>query len=114
MKKFVIILVFVPMLCSQLIHGQSKSDSLYKHIYDSLKVTSNQDSIMKSYQKQYNEYTKKANEKKRGFGSSLIGLNVDVIFGVGFSNTKVEANNDYGALNNTASKTGRFLESILI
>ena len=48
----------------------------------------------------------KQQSKQRGLGSSLFGLTLDIIFGVGISNTQFDVNGDTTGLSNTNSKTG--------
>jgi hypothetical protein len=48
----------------------------------------------------------KQNSSQRGLGSSFFGLNLDVIFGLGFSNTEFDVNGDTTGLSNSNSKTG--------
>ncbi len=110
MKYFSLIVVLV-LLAANTAFSQSKNDTLHKSINDS-SYSKMRDSLMNVYTKQSKEYEKMKKEKEsnqRGFGSSLFGLNIDVIFGVGFSNTNFELNNDSAGLSNTASKTGPVL-----
>jgi hypothetical protein len=71
------------------------------------------DSLMKIYsrqqkeqQREYDKMMKKQESKKRGLGSNFFGATIDVIFGVGISNTTFDVTKDTAGLGNTNSKTG--------
>lgn len=88
------------------------NDSLNKNAYDTVNYTKMQDSLMKVYTQQNKEYEKmmkKQESKKRGLGSGLFGVNLDVIFGANFSNTEFDVNGDTTGLSNATSKAGPML-----
>lgn len=112
MKFHKSILILFIVLIIQPVFSQQKNDSLYKNTYDTAYYSKMRDSLMKVYSNQNKDYEKMVNKqqsKQRGFGSSFFGLNLDVIFGVGFSNTTFDVNNDTTGLSNTNSKTGPML-----
>lgn len=104
----VILAVFFVM---QLTFAQSKNDSLFRSGLDSSHVKM-RDSLKNVYSKQYAAMNKKKKEQedtRRGLGSSFFGLNLDLIFGVGFSNTEFDINGDTTGLSNAEYKTGPVL-----
>jgi hypothetical protein len=106
-KLFFIVLV----LLAANAFSQPKNDSLYKYYNDS-NFAKTRDSLMKVYTQQNKEYEKmmkKEESKKKGLGSSFFGANLDVIFGVGISNTEFDVNGDTTGLSNANSKTGPML-----
>jgi hypothetical protein len=108
MKTIKIITALIFVLLAQSAASQTKNDSLYNYYNDS-SYTKMRDSLMKSYTEQNKEYEKmmkKQESKKRGLGSSFFGLNLDVIFGVGISNTEFDLSKDTSGLGNTQAKTG--------
>ena len=87
----------------------AQNDSLHKSYSDTVNYSKMQDSLMKIYSQQSKDYEKMMNKqqsKQRGLGSSLFGLTLDIIFGVGISNTQFDVNGDTTGLSNTNSKTG--------
>jgi hypothetical protein len=106
-KHLIPMLVFILSVCTVTI--QAQSDSLHKTYSDTVNYTKMRDSLMKVYTKQQKDYEKmisKQESKQRGLGSSFFGLNLDVIFGVGISNTQFDVNGDTTGLSNANSKTG--------
>jgi Outer membrane protein beta-barrel domain len=90
----------------------AQNDSLQKTYSDTANYSKMRDSLMKVYTQQNKEYEKmmkKQESKKRGLGSSLFGVNLDVIFGAGFSNTEFDVNGDTTGLSNATSKAGPML-----
>lgn len=92
--------------------AQMGNDSLYKSTNDST-YRSQMDSLMNIYssqqKKQQAEYEKMMNKqqsKQKGLGSSFFGLNLDVILGMGFSNTQFDVNGDTTGLSNSVAKSG--------
>ncbi len=101
--------LLVIMLSISTVSVQAQNDSLHKSYNDSLYYAKMRDSLMKVYSQQSKEYENKMNNqnsKQRGLGSSFFGLNLDVIFGVGISNTQFDVNGDTTGLSNANSKTG--------
>jgi hypothetical protein len=91
----------------QMPFSQQKNDSTDINYYNKMR-----DSLKNEYMKQYRETNKKMKEQeenKRGLGSSFFSLHLDIIFGVGFSNTEFDINNDTTGLSNAESKTGPVL-----
>ncbi len=87
----------------------AQNDSLHKSYVDTVNYSKMQDSLMKIYSQQSKDYEKMMNKqqsKQRGLGSSLFGLTLDIIFGVGISNTQFDVNGDTTGLSNANSKTG--------
>ena len=87
----------------------AQNDSLHKSYSDTVNYSKMQDSLMKIYSQQSKDYEKMMNKqqsKQRGLGSSLFGLTLDIIFGVGISNTQFDVNGDTTGLSNANSKTG--------
>lgn len=90
----------------------SQTDSLRKNYADTTDYAKMRDSLMKVYTQQSKDYQKmmkKQKSKKKGLGSSFFGVNLDVIFGVGISNTQFDVNGDTTGLSNANSKTGPML-----
>lgn len=103
----IFITVFVFSVCT--LSVQAQNDSLHKSYSDTVNYTKMRDSLMKVYsqqQKDYEKMTKQQESKQRGLGSSFFGLNLDIIFGVGISNTQFDVNGDTTGLSNANSKTG--------
>ncbi len=103
----IFISIFVLSVCA--ISVQAQNDSLHKNYIDTANYTKMRDSLMKVYsqqQKDYEKMTKQQESKQRGLGSNFFGLNLDVIFGVGISNTQFDVNGDTTGLSNANSKTG--------
>lgn len=103
---FIIALMLIAVNSAQL---QSQNDSLHKSYSDTVNYSKMQDSLMKIYSQQSKDYEKMMNNqqnKQRGLGSSLFGLTLDIIFGVGISNTQFDVNGDTTGLSNANSKTG--------
>lgn len=105
MKNIKLLAVVLVLLAIHTVSSQPKRDSLKTIRFDST-YNSKMDSVMKSYSKQMDEYKKQTESNKRGLGSNFFGVNVDVIFGVGISNTNFEMNTDTAGLSATSSKTG--------
>jgi hypothetical protein len=108
-KNLITLLVFLA-FCT--VSVQSQNDSLRKNYRDTTDYAKMRDSLMKVYTQQskdYNKMMKKQESKQRGLGSSLFGINLDVIFGVGFSNTEFDVNQDPSGLSNTSPKSGPML-----
>lgn len=108
-KKLIPVLVLLA-LCT--VSVLSQNDSLNKNYNDSNYYAKMRDSLMKVYSQQNKEYekmVKKQNDNKRGLGSSLFGVNLDVIFGVGFASTEFDVNSDTSGLARTTAKTGPML-----
>jgi hypothetical protein len=106
MRYSKLITVLVVFFEIQALFGQQKNDSA------DIKYTKMRDSLMNVYTKQSKEMNKKKNdaeENKRGLGSSFFSANLDIIFGVGFSNTEFDINKDTAGLSNAVSKTGPIL-----
>ena len=75
----------------------AQNDSLHKSYSDTVNYSKMQDSLMKIYSQQSKDYEKMMNKqqsKQRGLGSSLFGLTLDIICGVGISNTQFDVNGD--------------------
>ena len=111
MKYCKIATVLIVFLAIQYSHSQNKNDSLYKFPSDT-NYSKMQDSLMKVYADQQKEYAAMMNKqqsKQKGLGSSFFGVNMDVIFGIGFSNTEFDVNGDTTGLSNASSKTGPML-----
>lgn len=105
--KLVLILTFL--FSCQLAFGQSKSDSLHKNTYDSLRYSRMVDSMMNAYSKQNETYKKqmeKQNQNQRGLGNNFFGATIDLILGVGFSKTTFDVTRDTAGLSNPNTKTG--------
>lgn len=102
--KFLAVLFVFISACA--VFSQPKKDSVKTNYFDSTYNSKTMDSLMKVYSKQMDDYNKQNKRNNRGPGSSLFGVNVDVIFGVGISNTSFELNRDTAGLSNTSSKTG--------
>jgi len=100
--------IVISILIVQSAAAQSKNDSLYKNAYDTTNYTKMRDSLMKVYSDMNKDYSKGMNteSKQKGLGSSFFGLNLDVIFGVGISNTTFDLSKDTAGLNNTGAKVG--------
>lgn len=112
MRYYTLFFIVAAVFLVQSITAQQKSDSLYKKMYDTTYSKKMMDSVMKissQQNKDYEKMMKKQESKKRGLGSSFFGLNLDVIFGVGFSNTEFDVNQDSSGLSNTTPKTGPML-----
>ncbi|MEO8514426.1 MAG: outer membrane beta-barrel protein [Ignavibacteria bacterium] len=108
--RIIFLIILTLAVCTLSINAQS--DSLHKTYSDTVNYTKMRDSLMKVYSKQQKEYekmTKQDESKQRGLGSSFFGLNLDVIFGVGISNTQFDVNGDTTGLSNANSKTGPML-----
>lgn len=108
--RLILLIILTLAVCTLSISAQS--DSLHRTYSDTVDYAKMRDSLMKVYSKQQKDYEKmtKQNEtKKRGLGSSFFGLNLDVIFGVGISNTQFDVNGDTTGLGNANSKTGPML-----
>ena len=88
---------------------QAQNDSLRKTSSDSANYTKMYDSLMNVYAKQQKQYENQQESKQRGLGSSFFGLTLDVIFGVGISNTQFDVNGDTTGLSNANSHTGPML-----
>ncbi len=109
LNSFMAVLFLSAMSSVQL---NAQNDSLQKTYSDTAYYSKMRDSLMKVYTEQNKDYEKmmkKQESKKRGLGSSFFGLNLDVIFGVGFSNTEFDVNGDTTGLSNATSKTGPML-----
>jgi hypothetical protein len=63
---------------------------------------------MKAYGDMNKDFSKdmNVNSNQKGLGSSFFGLNLDLIFGVGISNTTFDMSKDTAGLNNTGAKVG--------
>ena len=111
MRKLILIILLLAMnIC--IAEAQNKSDSLKKYTHDSLYYAKMRDSLMKVYMKQNKDLQKQVdeqNDNQRGLGSNLFSLNLDVIFGLGFSHTDFNVNSDTTGLSNTESKKGPML-----
>ncbi len=108
-KNLITLFIFMA-VCTYSVRSQT--DTLHKNYSDTTNYAKMRDSLMKVYTQQNKDYQKmmeKQESKKRGLGSSFFGLNLDVIFGIGFSNTDFDVNQDTSGLNNTTSKTGPML-----
>lgn len=108
--RIIFLVILTLAFCTLSINAQN--DSLHKTYSDTANYTKMRDSLMKVYSKQQKEYekmTKQNESKQRGLGSSFFGLNLDVIFGVGISNTQFDVNGDTTGLSNANSKTGPML-----
>lgn len=110
-KSLIPFLAVVLFVCTLPVKAQS--DSLHKIYTDTAGYTKINDSLMKVYSQQQKDYEKmikkqqsKQESNQRGLGSSFFGLNIDVIFGVGVSNTQFVVNGDTTGLSNANSKTG--------
>jgi hypothetical protein len=69
------------------------------------------DSLVNANMKEYEKYNKEIEgysepKNKKGLGSTFFGLNVDVIFGVGFAKTEFDVTKDTAGLSNANSKAG--------
>src|SRR5512141_787490 len=96
MKNLNVTVILTVLFAMQLSFAQSKNDSLYMSGLDSSHVKM-RDSLMNVYTKQQTDKNKKKirqEDTRRGLGSSFFGLNLDLIFGVGFSNTEFDINGD--------------------
>jgi hypothetical protein len=105
MRNIKSLVILIAIIAVQTAFCQVKNDSLDNYM-------KKRDSLMNVYKKQYSEMNKKMKEQeenKRGLGSSFFGLNLELIFGVGFSNTEFDINNDTTGLSNAESKTGPVL-----
>ncbi len=112
MKKYILLSILFVAIAVQFVSAQNKGDSL-KIYSDTANYSKTIDSLMKVYTEQNKEYQKTMKEqqekyesKKRGLGSSFFGLTIDLILGVGFSNTTFDLSRDTAGLNNTSPKTG--------
>ncbi len=105
MKNLKILIIFLVFIAGAAF-SQTKKDSVKTTYPDTLYNSKTMDSLMRVYSKQMDDYNKQNKRNNRGSGNSLFGVNVDVIFGVGISNTTFDVINDSTGLNNTNSKTG--------
>ncbi len=112
MKKLNTFMALLILVGSGITFSQNKSDSLHKNPYDTTGFAKMRDSLTQFYSKNNKEYEKMKKDQEeqksnqRGLGSAFFGLNLDLIFGVGFSNANFDVNNDSTGLKNSASKTG--------
>jgi len=108
LKYIRLVLLVLSVLTVHTVSAQSKNDSLYKNAYDTTNYVKMRDSLMKVYSGMNKDFTKgmTGESKQKGLGSSFFGLNLDVIFGVGISNTTFDLSKDTAGLNNTGAKVG--------
>ncbi len=108
MNYYKSILLILVLLSANAVTAQTKNDSLYRYGYDTTNYSKMRDSLMKVYQDMSKDFSKgrNVNSNQKGLGSSFFGLNLDVIFGVGISNTTFDLSKDTAGLNNTGAKVG--------
>lgn len=104
MKTLKLILILFLFTASGTIFCQSKSDSLNQKKADTLY---NYSKMMDSLMNVYKEMSHQSNNSShpKGSGNNLFGLTLDVIFGVGISNSSIDMSKDTTGLNNPNSKT---------
>jgi len=102
------LLIILALLYVYTINAQSINDSLYKNAYDTAFYSKMRDSLMKVYLGENTDFGKSSynSSKQKGLGNSFFGLTLDLILGVGISNTQFDVNSDTTGLSNTGSKTG--------
>lgn len=108
-KKSFLLMMTALVITALPVLSQTNSDSLKKNTYDTTGYAKMRDSLMKVYTKQNKDMEKMMNKQEsnqRGLGSSFFGVNLDVIFGLGISNTQFDVNGDTTGLSNTESKKG--------
>ncbi len=108
MKCFKSVLILIVVLT---IHSSAQNKENGQNYPDTTGFAKMRDSIVNANMKEYESYKKEMNpeENKKGLGSSFFGLNVDVIFGIGFANAELELNQDTAGLSNPNTKTGSML-----
>ena len=92
-------------------HSLAQNNENGKYFSDTTNYAKMRDSLVSAYTKEYKAYKEAMDpgENKKGLGSSFFGLNLDVIFGIGFANADLELNRDTSGLSNPNTKTGPML-----
>jgi hypothetical protein len=107
MRNLKLTITMIVVFFMQTALSQQKNDSTDIYYFNKTR-----DSLMNSKTKQAPEENKKKNvedDNKRGLGSSFFGLNLEIIFGAGISNTEFDIAGDTTGLSNAESKTGPVL-----